>query len=150
MNVRKEVYGASTLHGSPPSSGPNDAHSDTNTLKRRSNLWAKLSASKFPYRFRVLYGWILECRSFYHRIRLAAKRGDVCQPQMGHRWETSALGHLIPNRRTQARIQDMQQALSLHPWMSPEDWHIFLIGWDAGSEYSAHSDHADILGRSIC
>jgi hypothetical protein len=114
------------------------------------NLWARLSVSKFPYRFPLSYALFLELCSFYHRIRLLSKRGDVRQPQMGLVWETSGLGHLIPNRRTQTRIRDMQRLLSSKPWLSPEDWRLFLIGWDAGSEYSAHAAPADTLERNAC
>jgi hypothetical protein len=59
--------------------------------------------------------------------------------------ETSAFGHLIQNKRIQARIQDMQQVLSLYPWLSPEDWNLFLLGWDAGSKYGARESLADTL-----
>lgn len=105
--------------------------------------WGRFSLSKLPYRFPVLYGLLLEFRSLHGRIQLLKQRGDICQPQMGFVWEKSALGHLTPNRRTQARTRDTQQTLSLYPWMSPEDWNLFLIGWDMGSEYSVREGRAD-------
>jgi hypothetical protein len=147
---RKEAFGGSSrCAGGPlPKSGQDDGQSDTSSQGHIANLLEGLSASRFSFRFPRLYGLILEYRSFYHRIRYLRKRADIRQPQMGPLWETSEFGHLIPNRRTRARIQDMQQALSLQPWLSPEDWQLFLEGWDAGSEYSAHSDPADIPKRS--
>jgi hypothetical protein len=122
----------------------------THTGNQTPNLWVRRFVSKFPYRFPLSYALLLELRSFYHRTRLLSKRGDVRQPQMGLAWETSALGHLIPNIRTQTRIRDMQRLLSSQPWLSPEDWHLFLIGWDAGSEYSEREDRADTQERSAC
>jgi hypothetical protein len=117
---------------------------------KTANFWERLSASKFPYRFPKLYGLVLEYRSLCGRILLLGKRGDVCQPRMGPIWETSELGHLTPNMRTQVRIRDMQQTLSLYPWMSPEDWNLFLLGWDAGSEYSARAGRSDTQEHSAC
>jgi hypothetical protein len=63
---------------------------------------------------------------------------------MGLALEKAASGLLAPNRRTQARIQDMQQLVESQPWNSPFDWNLFLSGWDAGSEYSEREDRADI------
>lgn len=104
---------------------------------RTAIAWERLSASKFPYRCRLLYGLLLELRSFYHRIRRLRKRGDILQPQMGPVWKKAPLGHLMPSERTRARILDTQQLLASQPWLSPEDWQLFLLGWDAGREYCA-------------
>jgi hypothetical protein len=143
---RKEGFGVSNrcAGGRLPKLERDNGQRDISSQGRIANFLEGFSAAKFPFRFPRLYGLTLEIRSFRYRIQRLWKRGDILQPQMGHVWETSALGHLIPNRRTQARIEDMQQVLSSHPWLSPEDWHVFLMGWDAGSEYGAHSDPADI------
>jgi hypothetical protein len=124
----------STHHDHHPNSALEDGLYGTRILKKTATVWGRLSASKFPHRFGALYGLILEFRSFYHRIRRLRKRGDICQPQMGPIWEIKEQGLLTPNRRTQARIQDMRQLLSSQPSLSPEDWEIFLRGWDAGWE----------------
>jgi hypothetical protein len=113
--------------------------SRTSKSGRIAIAWERLSASKFPYRCQLLYGLLLELRSLHHRIRRLWKRGDILQPQMGPVWEKTTPGHLIPSERTRARIRDTQQLLVCQPWLSPEDWQLFLLGWDAGSEYCA--DH---------
>ena len=118
--------------------------------RKTSNFWEEISASKFPHHFPKLYGLMLELRSLHGRIQLLWKRGDVYHARMGHVWEKDGLGHLLPNRRTQARIQDMQRAISLYPWLSPEDWNLFLLGWDAGSECNERADHDDIQEHSVC
>jgi hypothetical protein len=111
-----------------------DAHFHKYTLEKTSSLWGALSLSRFPYRFRLLYGLLVECRSLYHRIRLLRLRNGRSQPRMGREFLLDASGHLVLNKRTQAHTQDMQQIRARHPWLSPEDWNLFLIGWDAGWE----------------
>jgi len=117
-----------------------DARFHTYTLGRTSSLWESLSLSTFPYRFQLLYGLLLEFRSLYHRIRLLKLRNHISQPQMGPEFQRDTSGHLIPNRRKQAHTTDMQQIRERHPWLSPEDWNLFLIGWGAGWESSKRED----------
>lgn len=107
-----------------------------------SNLWERLSASKFPWRHPIVYGSLLELRSFYHRIRLLLQRGDIRYLQMGPLYEQVSLGHLVQNIRTQSRTQDMQTLHDDLPWLSPEDCHLFLLGWDAGERYRGSADTA--------
>ena len=103
---------------------------------RIENLWERLSASTVPYRFPRWYALLLELRSFCHRIQLLRRRGRIAYLEMGPVWEASATGDLVPNKRGQARSQDMQEFLSSSPWLSPEDCHEYLIGWDAGEGYA--------------
>jgi hypothetical protein len=111
-----------------------DAHFHKYTLAKTSSLWGALSLSRFPYRFRLSYGLLVECRSLYHRIRLLRLRNCISQSRMGPAFRLDACGRLIMNRRTQAHTRDMQQIRERHSWLSPEDWNLFLIGWDAGWE----------------
>ena len=147
---KKEASAAPMLSESHPNLGRGDGRSHIRTPKQTSNLWERLSVSRFPFRFPLLYGSLLESRSFYHRIRCLSRRGDISRSQMGPLWETSVLGHLILNKRTQARIQDMQRMLSSEPWRSPEEWDLYLMGWDAGSEYSALAHQHDIPEHKPC
>jgi hypothetical protein len=113
-----------------------DAHFHKYSLEKTSSLWDALSLSMFPYRFRLLYRLLVEFRSFYHRIRLLRLRNCISQPRMGREFLLDASGHLVLNTRTQAHTLDMQRIRERHPWLSPEDWNLFLIGWDAGWESS--------------
>lgn len=131
----RELLSTPSWHA--PSAQREDGRNRTEHQAGTSNLWERLCASSFPYRYRLLYGLLLESRSFYHRIRLLRQRGDILQPQMGHVWEKAETGHLILHRRTQVRTQDMQELLSCHPWLFPEGWNLFLTGWDAGAEFGA-------------
>jgi len=133
-----------TRNDYPPTLVLTDDRSRSGKSNQSPNLWERLSLSTLPYRCQLLYGLLLETRSFYHRIRLLKRQGGICQPRMGPALEKATSGCLEPNRRTQARIQDMQQWAESRPWGSPSDWQLFLVGWDAGSEYSEREGHADI------
>jgi|ERR1035441_9656683 hypothetical protein len=115
----------------------------TERCRRIASLLERLSTSRFPFRHPVLHGLILELCSFAHRTRLLWKRGDTRSVEMGSVWELDAQQHLVPNRRTQARNADIQKLFSEYPWCSPEDWHVFLLGWDAGSEWRKNYDTAE-------
>jgi hypothetical protein len=99
-----------------------------------SSLWERLSLSTFPYRFQLSYALLLECRSFYHRIRLLRKQSDTVELRMGPVWDKDSSGRLTESKRTLVRTSDTQQLLSSRPWLSPEDVSLFLAGWDAGWE----------------
>jgi hypothetical protein len=116
-----------------------DAHFHRYKLSKTSSLWERLSVSTVPYRLQLLYGLLLELRSLYHRIRLLVLRKGMSLPQMGRVFQLDDDGCLVPNSRTQAHTMDMQQLRERHPWLSPEDWNLFLIGWDAGWESSKRS-----------
>jgi hypothetical protein len=117
-----------------------DAHFHTYTLARMSSLWESLSLSKFSCRFQLLYGLLLERRSLYHRIRLLRLRNHISRPRMGQEFQQDTSGHLRLNRRTQARTKDMQRIRERHPWLSLEDWNLFLVGWGAGWESGRLAD----------
>ena len=127
-------YGSTRCTGDLSSERLGDARFHTYTLARTSSLWESLFLSTFAYRFRLLYGLLLECRSLYHRIRLLRLRNGICQPRMGREFQRDTSGHLILNKRTQAHTRDMQLIRERYPWLSPEGWNLFLIGWDAGWE----------------
>jgi hypothetical protein len=129
-----DVRPAMRCEGNPSNGQSTDPHFRTYNPGRISSLWAWLSASSFPYRFRLLYGLLLELRSLFHRIQLLRRRGHSSQPRMGRVWTLVSSGQLVPNAETQSRTLDMQQIRDRYPWLSPEDWNLFLIGWDAGWE----------------
>jgi hypothetical protein len=116
---------------------------------QNSSFWERLSVSKFPYRHPVLYGSLLELRSFAHRIRSLVKRGDIRPVEIGFVFQQSPFQqHLVRNRRTQARTTDIQKLLSDCPWLSGEDCYLFLQGWIAGEEWHRSLGTAESGGYS--
>jgi hypothetical protein len=53
----------------------------------------------------------------------------------------------VRNRRTQARSQGIQKLLSDSPWLTPEDFRLFLAGWDTAEEWRERLDRQD---SSVC
>jgi hypothetical protein len=84
----------------------------------------------------VLHGSLLDFRSFLYRIRLLWKRGGTRSLRIGWVYQQrGAQQGLALNRETQARSMGMQQLLFDCPWLSSEDCHLWLIGWNAGREW---------------
>jgi hypothetical protein len=105
--------------------------------RKMSNLLERFSVSKLPFRRPVLYGLFLELRSFLHRIQALTKRGGTRPLEIGSVYQRLNAGPFpVLNKRTQARSRDIQKLLSDFPWLSSEDCHLFLTGWDSGREYS--------------
>lgn len=112
--------------------------------QRRSNRAVRPSVSMFPLRHPVLHGLVCECRTFLHRMTVLCKRGGTRQLQMGLVHQPSSTGeYLVSNKRTAIRIRDIQKLVSDHHSLSAEDCHLFLQGWDKGSEFRASSDSAE-------
>ena len=126
-----------------PSTSPSAIGAQPNIVRTRktSSLLKWLSVSKFPFRHPVLYGSLLELRSFLHRIQSLRKQGDILPLEIGLAYQQSSdPKYLVRNRRTQARSQGIQKLLSGSPWLSTEDCRLFLKGWDSAEE----------LGKGSC
>jgi hypothetical protein len=116
---------------------------------KNASLLIPLSVSRFPQRHPVLYGSLLELRSFGHRIRFLVKRGGIRPAEIGPVYQQSPVpGYLVRNTRSQARIQGIQKLLSDSPWLTTDDCHLFLAGWDSAEEWRASSDTAESGGYS--
>src|SRR5258708_24193402 len=101
-----------------------------------ANLWERFSASRIPYRYPVMYESICLLRSCGHRIRSLWRRGYILRAETGPVYQQSSpLGYLERNERTQARSQGIQKLLSESPWLTTEDFRIFLAGWDMAEEW---------------
>jgi hypothetical protein len=118
--------------------GATHVHCHSEPSLKTSNPWVRLSASSFPYRFPRLYGLALELRSLCHRSLLIWLRGDIRLLEMGPVWRCSHPGGLVRDRRTLARRSGTQKLQSCFPWLSPEDLHLYLGGWDAAQEWCGH------------
>ena len=107
--------------------------------RQTASLLERLSVSKFPRRHPILYGLAFEFRTFYHRIQLLGRRGCTRPLEIGPVFEEASPGCLVHNKRTQARSRDIQKLLADSPYLSFEDCHLFLLGWDAGEEWRTTS-----------
>jgi hypothetical protein len=94
------------------------------------------SVSKFPYRYPRLHGLFLELCSFLHRIPQVWRQGGTRRLEIGsvYQRQDDQISFRL-NMQTQARIRDMQRLLVQVPWCSGEDCRLFLLGWNAGSEW---------------
>jgi hypothetical protein len=112
---------------------------------RPSNVSSLLNrcCAQFPWRYPRLYRLGLELRSLAHRIRPLCKRGGAFLPDAGPVWDSDGHGFLVPNKRTQARIEYIQTQQKCQPWLSPLDWDLLMRGWDAGDKW------ADRIGHDI-
>ncbi len=110
----------------------------TGPSPKNTSLWARSLVSTFPLRFPLAYGLFLELRSALHHIRRVCEQGHVRPLEMGPTYQLASLGVLVRNKRTRSRSRDMQTLLSDLPWLSPENLHLFLLGWDAGFRCHAH------------
>jgi hypothetical protein len=105
--------------------------------------------STFPYRHPLLHGSFLELCSLFHRIRSLWKRGRIREIEIGLVYQQSlSLGFLVRNERTQGRIQGIQKLLSDFPFLSGEDLHLFLLGWDAAEEWQNRMDTLESNGST--
>lgn len=103
--------------------------------RTESSGWCPLSAEGWKASLtRVLCIWCAAFRSFRGHIRslfsIAGTRIDLgasCQFQDGH-WQA--------NTRTLARAEGIEKLWAIHPWVDSQDRRIFLMGFDAGEEYS--------------
>lgn len=124
-----------------PKGGGDDGRSRISPHPKKASLLEWLSVSKFPYRHPVLYGLLFELRSFLHRIQLVRKRGGTRSLEIGLTYQQQdAQSGLVPNSQTQARTLGIQKLLSAYPWVSGEDCHLFLIGWNAAQEWRESFD----------
>jgi len=108
----------------------------TGRCRKTATFLERLSLSKFPSQYPVLYGSLLELRSFFHRIQSLARRGDILSLEIGPVYQQrDAQRGLVRNKRTQARKMGIQKPLSDFPWQTGEDCHLFLCGWNAAEEW---------------
>lgn len=100
-------------------------------------------STTISWRFPRVRALLSELRSFRHRIVLLWRRGNTRPLNMGLAYQATDGGSLVPNRRTQSRIRDTQRLLSESRFLSLEDCHLFLCGWDAGWETRDRLDKRD-------
>jgi hypothetical protein len=132
------LYAALPLHRNKDGDCPGNERS-----QKKSSFLHRLSVSKFPRIFPRLYGLLFELRSFRYRIGFLWQRGGTRSLKMGPVFDVDRDGFLVQNKRTQARNWDIQKLLSDFPFLAPEDCHLFLLGWDAGSGFRDRSDRED-------
>jgi hypothetical protein len=78
-----------------------------------------------------------EGRSFFGRIQTLLERrqwGLI----LGAALERDSTGQLLPNKRTNARSDGIQELVARYPWASTTDLEIFLSGFDMGERFALH------------
>ena len=85
---------------------------------------------------------LLEIRSLGGRI--AIQNGKSLGVVLGPGFERLPTQHLVPCKRTRARILDIQSMHAQWPWASMVDLQIFLAGWEKGAEWAGReNDNSD-------
>jgi hypothetical protein len=103
------------------------------------SVWTSLG--EFFQRHPRLYGSFLESRVLCLRIRRPWTAGSIRPAEIGPYWEAIGASVLRLNMQTHLRTQDTQKLLSDFPRTSPEDLHLFLLGWTAGWESAQRISH---------
>jgi hypothetical protein len=82
--------------------------------------------------------WRDSFRSFRGHIRTQSAKGRATATFGA--WFENHHGHLRANRRTAARREYTEKLRAIRPWVDSQDLEIFLMGFDAGEERSAHRE----------
>jgi hypothetical protein len=82
--------------------------------QKTASLLERLSVSKFPWRYPVLYGLIFELRTFYHRIRLLWIRGHIRPLEIGLTFQEASPGYLVRNRRNRFKHLQYTEAVRVY------------------------------------
>jgi len=81
------------------------------------------------------YIWLESFRSFRGHIRTQSAKG---RPSVdAGPWFEYQFGRYQRNARTLARISYIEKLRASRPWVDSQDLQIFLMGFDAGEEWSA-------------
>jgi len=99
------------------------------------------------YRWARLYGFLPEFHTFLCRSYVALESGMGGDgPLAGPAFELGSSQGLVPCKRTQQRMRDMQQVIEnkKFPWQpTPLDLVLFLRGWDAGEKWARECGNRD-------
>jgi hypothetical protein len=88
-----------------------------------------------------LYMFLLECRSFVHRIRIVLTTPDSHEVCMGVLGVEGTPEHLsdLPNKCLHARTRDIETMFSTFAWATPLDWRVAALAWEQGARWSFDS-----------
>jgi hypothetical protein len=85
-----------------------------------------------------LYMFLLECRSFVHRIKIVLTTPDSHEVYMGVLGVEGTPEHLsdLPNKCLHARTRDIERMCSTFAWATPLDWRVAALAWEQGVQWS--------------
>jgi hypothetical protein len=114
-------------------------------------LSARLRWQRLRYRWTLLFRsrmciWRSSFDSLYGHIRNQSAKG-MPFVDFGRAMVRDSAGHLQPNTRTHARAEYTKALLAIHPWADIVDQRIFLMGFDAGEQWTLHTTDKEIDRR---
>jgi hypothetical protein len=89
------------------------------------------------YLWRKTYTLFVESRSF-----LASLRIQLAKDRLSFRFGPSLQSHpqgRVRNRRTLVRMMGIGNLLAIYPWVTHQNFEIFLMGFDAGEQWERDS-----------
>ncbi len=98
----------------------------------------RIRRSLLQLRERLLHRWCIyrgAFRSFRGHIQIQAAIGQA-KADFGPATLIEQSGHRVPNHRTIARSLYTEMLRATHPWVDMTDVRIFLMGFDAGEQWS--------------
>ena len=104
---------------------------------RRKRCWdsiARCFSRLSPGLVRVLCKWYAALRSFRGHIRIQSAKGGA-RVDLGPSVQFHG-GRYQANLRTLARAEGIEKLRAIHQWVDIADLRIFLMGFEAGEEYS--------------
>ena len=108
--------------------------------------WRLIKYSLRYLRFRLLNSWCIwrgALRSFLGHIRSQSAR-ERLSVTLGPSLELSQGRHYQANTRTLARRLYIESVSAIYPWVDIPDLRIFLMGFDAGEQWSLYKADIEI------
>lgn len=133
-----------------PLAGP--SHGSPDALLDSAKLWAAriswtLASARCWLMTSTQILWFELCsvgpRTAIARAAIRGLSQDVHDPtDLGPIFEPdSAIGVLVPCRRTDVRSQDAELLQTMHPWATAADQWMFFLGWERGEAYAHDNPH---------
>jgi hypothetical protein len=111
--------------------------------RRNASLWDRLSLSRIPHRYPVLYKLLSDTRNCFQRIQFLWTEGHTLPARTGLPYQQSARsGYLVLNKGCQVHSLGIQKLRSDSIWSMTENPRLFSVGWDKEEVFGAHSDNA--------
>jgi hypothetical protein len=96
----------------------------------------------------TLHGFAIELCSLQWRSEFQSRLHDRrLMMEYGPAVEMAPSGHLVPNRRTHARIRDIETFLTTCPKATLFERWVFLQAWNMGERFALHTADTQEMGE---